>query len=83
LASGADTEKSAHCPYVGEFAAGPEGGGAFTTPWYEDFIDGPLVEVFREAILKNEESGVWERSFSIWFYNDIGLSSKPALWLRS
>lgn len=33
LTRGADTEKSAHCPYVGEFAADPEGGGELTTPW--------------------------------------------------
>ena len=33
LASGAETEKTAHWPYVGEDAAGPDGGGLFTTDW--------------------------------------------------
>jgi len=50
--SGAETEKTAHCPYVGELAAGPEGAAELTTPWYEDLMDGPFVEVFSEAILR-------------------------------
>jgi hypothetical protein len=40
----------AHCPYVEELAAGPEGCGELITPLYEDFMEGPLEEVFREAI---------------------------------
>src|ERR1039458_2130057 len=51
---GADTENTAHCPYVGELAAGPEGAGELTTPWYEDLMEGPFVEVFKEAMLAVE-----------------------------
>ena len=33
LTKGADIVKTAHCPYVGEPAAEPDGGGALTTDW--------------------------------------------------
>jgi hypothetical protein len=33
LTSGAATAKTAHCPYVGEAAWAPEGGGVLTTFW--------------------------------------------------
>jgi hypothetical protein len=42
----------AHCPYVDELAACPEGWGELITPLYEDFIEGPFEEVFKEAILE-------------------------------
>ena len=29
----------------------PEGAAELTTPWYEDLIEGPLEEVFREAMV--------------------------------